>query len=977
MMRRPALALLIIITVLLASVAASAEPFTRERTPEPLRPWVDWVLYGHEQERCPFFQGDADSRQCAWPARLGLDLSDRGGRFTQQWLLDRDEWVPLPGDARAWPQDVRVDGRPAIVAAQPGGPAVRLSTGRHGVSGTIAWDALPPLLQVPTGTGLVGLTVRGRAVAFPARDEQGRLWLQKQAGEEAAADRLEVTVHRRISDDIPLVLTTRVDLQVSGKGREVVLGRALPERFVAMSLRGPLPARIDPDGRLRAQVRPGRFSLELVARHEGPAASLALPAPDGAWPAQEVWVFDARPQLRLVSVEGVSAVDPQQTTLPDEWKQLPAYLMQSGKTMTLAEKRRGDSDPAPDQLSLQRTLWLDFDGGGYSVRDAITGSMRRTWRLEMSPPAALGRVAIDGVDQFITRTGADRPAGVELRQGAVRLDADSRLDRGAAVIPAVGWDHDFNQVTAELNLPPAWRLFSVSGVDDVSATWISSWSLLDLFLVLIGAMSVARLWGRRWGIVALATLVLIWIEPGAPHWTWLAVLAFEALRRALPAGRILAAVKVLHRLALVALVIVIVPFLVQQVRTAVYPSLEQPWMGAGGIGFLEGAPRRQRAVAEGMLQEGRSDIARKMKVMSSVVASPPAEAKDELARKSLSYLYAPDPKATVQTGPGLPDWTWRTVSLTWRGPVKQTQALRFVLIPPAANRFLTLLRVALVSILALCLFGFPDRSWPAGLLRRIGLARPLLLAALACTLSPAALTARPARAAEIPPPDMLNELRTRLLQPPECRPNCASSPRLALEVSPAALRLRLEIDAAAETAVPLPGGADQWLPERVIVDGEPAAGLVRTAEGRLWLRVTPGNHQVLMEGPLPDRETVQIPLPLKPHRVTARATGWRVEGLHEDGLAEDNLQLVQVRGRQRGPDGALEPGTLPPFVRVERELSLGLKWQVTTRVVRMTPAGSAVRLEVPLLPGESVTTADVRVEGSRALVSLAPPAIEA
>src|SRR3989338_1906721 len=113
MMRRPALALLIIITVSLASVAASAGPLTREKAPEPLRPWIDWVLYGHEKERCPFFQGDADSRQCAWPARLGLDLSDRGGRFTQQWLLYRDEWVLLPGDDRTWPQDVRVDGRPA------------------------------------------------------------------------------------------------------------------------------------------------------------------------------------------------------------------------------------------------------------------------------------------------------------------------------------------------------------------------------------------------------------------------------------------------------------------------------------------------------------------------------------------------------------------------------------------------------------------------------------------------------------------------------------------------------------------------------------------------------------------------------------------------------------------------------------------------------------------------------------------------
>ncbi|MGH9797572.1 MAG: hypothetical protein ACRD5D_05385, partial [Candidatus Polarisedimenticolia bacterium] len=480
------------------------------------------------------------------------------------------------------------------------------------------------------------------------------------------------------------------------------------------------------------------------------------------------------------------------------------------------------------------------------------------------------------------------------------------------------------------------------------------------------------------GIVALLTLVLTWMEPGAPRWTWLAVLAAEALRRALPSGRIQATVKVLHRLALVALIVVIVPFLVTQVRTAIYPSLEAPWMEAGGLqpGFAAQARVQQRAVAEEM-GRSRGDLVDTMKDISSAVTSAPAEAEGDLTLKALSYLDAPDPKAIVQTGPGLPDWTWRTVSLGWRGPVKQGQEMRLVLIPPAANRFLTLLRVGLVSILALCLFGFPDRSFPALLLRRIGLARPLLLTALACGLPVAGMGVGSARAAEIPPQELLNELRTRLLQPPACHPSCASSPRLALDVSPATLRVRIEIDAAAETAVPLPGGADRWLPERVLLDGDPAAGLVRTGEGRLWLRVTPGNHQVLMEGPLPDRETVQIPLPLKPHRVTARTTGWRVEGLHEDGLAEENLMLVQVRGRRRGPDGALEPGTLPPFVRVERELSLGLEWQVTTRVVRMTPPGSAVRLEVPLLPGESVTTAEVRVADHKALVSMAPHTTEA
>jgi hypothetical protein len=399
-------------------------------------------------------------------------------------------------------------------------------------------------------------------------------------------------------------------------------------------------------------------------------------------------------------------------------------------------------------------------------------------------------------------------------------------------------------------------------------------------------------------------------------------------------------------------------------------------LGAGSL-FGYAAPQGMPATRQQALNKVRSlGYIGSADVATEIAAS---EGKEQAKRVSRfeSYLNAVDPKAIVQTGPGLPDWSWRSVSLSWRGPVKQSQELRLVLIPPAVNRFLNLLRVGLVAVLALGLFGFPDRTWPARLLRRFGLARPATAAAVAVALSLAIGGSGPARAAEIPPADMLNDLRTRLLQPPACRPNCASSPRMLLEVDPTSLRARIEISAAAETAVPLPGGADQWLPDRVMVDGEPATGLVRTGEGRLWLRVSPGNHQVVMEGPLPDRESISVPLPLKPHHVEARARGWRVEGLHEDGQAEDSLQLVQERGRDRGPAGGIEPVTLPPFVRVERELTLGLKWQVATRVVRMTPVGSAVRLEVPLLPGESVTSAEVRVAGDRALVSLAPQATEA
>jgi hypothetical protein len=76
--------------------------------PEPLRPWIDWVLHGHEDEQCPAL-GAPESRECSWPSRLVLALDERGGTFTQQWLVHHDADVPLPGDESHWPQQVRVD----------------------------------------------------------------------------------------------------------------------------------------------------------------------------------------------------------------------------------------------------------------------------------------------------------------------------------------------------------------------------------------------------------------------------------------------------------------------------------------------------------------------------------------------------------------------------------------------------------------------------------------------------------------------------------------------------------------------------------------------------------------------------------------------------------------------------------------------------------------------------------------------------
>ena len=1006
---------LVVIAILAASARGDAQSLDSKAIPDPLKPWTEWALAGKDDTLCATFDGNAANARCAWPSRLALDLDEKGGKFAQAWHLDAKRWVPLPGDAKRWPQDVKLDGKRAVVIAQAGAPSIEIEAGDHAVVGAFLWDSLPESLHIPSETGLLALSIRGAAVPQPNRDAQGTVWLQKTTSAEEG-DNLSVVVHRKATDDIPLVLTTHIELHVSGKNREVLLGRALPSGFLPMAIVSPLPARVEPDGRLRVQARPGVFTIELVARSPAPVTTLARPTPEGPWrEGDEVWVFEAKNDLRVVSVEGVASIDPQQTTLPDAWKRFPAYPMKIGDTLRLVEKRRGDADPPPNQLTLRRVLWLDFDGGGYTATDKITGTMTRDWRLTMAPPTILGRVAVAGKDQFITHLTDAAQTGVEIRQGNLSITADSRIPGSSGDVPAVGWAHDFHQVSGALHVPPGWRLLHATGVDSVPGTWVRHWSLLELFLALIVAIAIGRLFGVKWGAISLAMLALTLPEGGAPKWTWLVVLAFEALVRVLPDGRAKKVFSWARVGGVVLLAVVTLPFLVEHVRQGLFPALASSATASGGDVFgdfdrsedkdqLEGpapdsevapapmdlpknAPKKPPSGAAGGPIGGKLDEPTPQRPDESYrapLAPQPSAAPQAPPPGGTSFLggfsrssvdtrwsnaQAYDPTAAVQTGPGLPRWKWTTLDLTWSGPVTSTQRMHLYLLSPAENLGLAFVRALL--LVAVLLRFLP---WKLRLPRtRSG---PPAAAATALAVLVAVVALPVLAHAQVPDRATLDDLRDRLTKKAACAPTCASSSRLAIELRGAVLRARMDVDAAARTAIPLPGGT-QWTPTDVLLDGKPALALVRMNDGVLWIELAPGPHQISLSGPMPDRESMQLALNLKPHRVETASEGWTVAGLHEDGLADDNLQFTRVRKAEGTAAGSLQPGTLPPFVRIERTLEIGLNWQVSTRIVRLTPAGSAIVLEVPLLAGESVTTADVRVVGGKVLVNMGPQVSEA
>ncbi|MGZ5620038.1 MAG: hypothetical protein ACXWFG_04155, partial [Methylobacter sp.] len=957
------------LAIVLFTSAAQAKPLTAEQVPEPLKPWIAWVLQDTTPEpACPFIYNSYEQKRCSWPTQTQLDLTPDKGVFSISWLVYQDSWISLPGDKTHWPLNVTVDNKTALVMDRNGTPSIKLTAGsQHQIKGGFLWTAVPDNLKIPEDTGLIELHINGTAIPTPAIKD-GQLWLKEsETGLKKAENRqnnLDIQVFRLITDEVPAQVLTRLVLEVSGEQRELKLPPPLLDGFIPLSLQSLLPARLEPDGQLLVQLRPGHWQIDILARNSKELNALALMPKTELetgkiqWPESEIWVFDARPQLRVVEIEQPSAIDPNQTNLPEDWKSFPAYKISQGQSMSFKTIRRGDPEPEPNQLNLSRKLWLDFDGEGYTVNDTINGKMTNGWRLNALPQTQLGKVTLNGSNQFITQDKSGRQ-GVEVRNGTIALNADSRAVGAVSSISAVGWEQDFHNVSAELNLPPGWRLLAASGVDNVPDSWISRWTLLDLFLVLIAALATGRLWSPYWGFLALITLVLLWHEPGSPHFVWLNILAATALIKVLPQGKFLRFMTWYRNAFWLALILTTLPFMLEQVRTGLYPQLEKSWQVIN-------------------MQESQYNVTAEMNV-----PAPASEAisvmKGKALRKSMQpdssslYSYSDavsdfdriDPKAKVQTGPGLPQWQWNKILLSWNGSVDAGQQLRLWYLTPALTMLLNFVRVILVAALALLMFGVAEKFS----FKSFRSSAPLLLWFL---LLPMLSLPSQKTYAEIPDKAVLDELRNKLLEkplPPDCLPSCAQIPQMKITISDKELAITLQVHAQQSVVIPLPAEYEQWFPNHVFVDGKIAPGLYRDNNG-LWLHLDEGEHQVVLGGAVPLLSKFTLPLPLKPNWVSIENTGWQVIGIQDNSEVDDQLQFSRVNRSEQQNEPVLEPDALPPFVRIERTLQLGLDWRVITRIIRISLADSAVVLAVPLLPGESVTSAGIRVKEGKAEVNI-------
>src|SRR5690606_16187750 len=103
MRMNPTLAAALWVAVLVQAWPAPAAHAADPYIPEPLAPWVQWVVEGRPEAGCTHRHDGAGAAGCAWPGRLELALDAAGGTFIQEWTVEAPSWISLPGSTEHWP----------------------------------------------------------------------------------------------------------------------------------------------------------------------------------------------------------------------------------------------------------------------------------------------------------------------------------------------------------------------------------------------------------------------------------------------------------------------------------------------------------------------------------------------------------------------------------------------------------------------------------------------------------------------------------------------------------------------------------------------------------------------------------------------------------------------------------------------------------------------------------------------------------
>ncbi len=954
--------LLLIFTVFF-SVSFLLSASATQPIPDDLQQWQGWVKYQQEYRNCPLLNGKATNSKtsflCAWPAQLTLDVSSSGVAFTQQWLVIEESKVPLPGEKNYWPQAVTANQQSVVVLEEANRPYVILPKGKFTLKGELKWNSQPDSLLIPSQVALVKLLIEGKQTEHVER-RRDRVWLGRESKPQTEQQAFaNLRVNRLITDNHPMEMTVAVNLDVGGAAREMTLTQFDLKKLQLKSIDSALNARVDSQGNLLVQVKPGSHQVQLRFKIHGFPSKINLTETGEHWPKQEIWAYQNNERLRSTQIENVAPIDANQGFMSG-WSQFPHYVISQGETFVINQRTRGLSHNA-DSLILNREMWLSFDHQTYYFFDSISGSKSKDWRVNTLSDYRLTQLSNHDQERLITYDQQNR-TGAEIRTPTINIKASGEVASNQ-MKHASGWDMEFASSNVTVNIPPGRKLISISGADSTTGDWVSRWNLVDLFFILITVALVFKVFGILPSIFALMTLCLSYHETNMPMFLWFNFTVALSLAKKINRTNLNKFLTIYKWVSTGLLLLVLLPFLAEQIRFTLHPQLELN----RSLGYQQATKSKEFITADFAAVE---ELAESPPVAESRVRSTSAEkvvvTGSRYSQQSVENSYEQD--AVIQAGKGRPDWSWQTASYSWNGPVKGDEIVRLVVLPDYAVK---LMRIAIIILSLLWLLSMLSKEGEMGrkiksLITSTAKSKVTATVFALCLLFP---LSSQLHADQIPSEEMLSKLQQRLYPAPECLPDCVNLANATLRVSEQDLTLSLDYHSGAELAALVPNSSD-WRIDSLSLNGKVLNHLWKNSEGA-WVKLPRGVSELTIRAKLKNKTNLSIQFAEQPKAFLSQLNGWEISGTSGNRMVSNSIQLTRIalannlQTKNANNLPVAQEQSIEDLILVTRRLNIATQWTIDTYVTRQAPRQGTITTDVPLLSFEQPLEMTEHIKGNK------------
>lgn len=178
-----------------------------------------------------------------------------------------------------------------------------------------------------------------------------------------------------------------------------------------------------------------------------------------------------------------------------------------------------------------------------------------------------------------------------------------------------------------------------------------------------------------------------------------------------------------------------------------------------------------------------------------------------------------------------------------------------------------------------------------------------------------------------PPEYPMNTWQQRLLESPECLPDCVSINNTRVQVIGYRLTITMLTSSGSHLSLPIDRD-ESWQLQSALVDNKVSQQFALVDE-QIWLNIPKVKNEMQIQA-LILGDTVNLSVPLNPHNIALKAPGWEAFGLQN--YTRPNRKFELQKRAKTVQSELLVAAPVAPFVTFRRNLEIDLDWQLTTHV---------------------------------------------